>query len=105
MRGHRGRYDLVPWVTRASGPGHAVLGFYDMQGAVKSYKNPLLSGFHSSGVGYADEVAVGNIRYVSDAPVVGASLGAMINANHFAACVGLTLPVTLGLLVSAQWSV
>ncbi len=76
------------------------LGFHDLRGVYKQYKNPLLSGFHSSGFGYADEVFVGRIHYVSNSPVGGAAMGAMINANHFAACIGLTLPVIIGVLCS-----
>src|SRR5262249_13915077 len=73
-------------------PGYRILGLVDLAGSWKDYKNPLLSGFLSEGTGYADEVPVGEIHYVSNAAVVGGSLGAMVNANHFAACVGVTLP-------------
>lgn len=86
------------------GPGtdHKALGFHDMDGVWKFYKNPLLSGFHSEGMGYADVVRVGRIHYVSNSPVGGVPVGAMINANHFAACIGMTLPVVVGLLLA--WS-
>ncbi|MSR58651.1 MAG: O-antigen ligase domain-containing protein [Planctomycetaceae bacterium] len=86
-----------------AGPQRKALGFHSLDGYWKFYKNPLLSGFHSTGVGYADPVTVGEISYVSDSPIGGAAMGALINANHFAACIGLTLPVVVCGLMA--WSI
>lgn len=83
-----------------AGSERKALGFHEMDGYWKTYKNPLLSGFHSIGMGYADEVTVGPIHYVSNSPISGRAFGAMINANHFAVCVGLTLPVVIGVLLA-----
>lgn len=90
-----------------SGTDGKTLGFYSMDGHWKSYKNPLLTGFHSTGIGYDDPVPVGGITYVSDSPVGGKPMGVLINDNHFGACVGLTMPlVVCGLLAAscgARW--
>lgn len=96
--GTAGAAILILGLALGDPPGYKVLGFHDMAGYWKDYKNPLLSGFHSEGTGYADEVTVGPIRYVTPAAVAGSSMGAMINGNHFAACMGLTLPIVVGLL-------
>lgn len=93
---------LALGLTLRAGPGDKALGFHQMQGVFRHYKNPLLTGFHSQGVGYTDEVAVGPIRYTTNSPVVGSAFGAMINANHFAALIGLTTPLVVGLLL-AGW--
>ena len=99
---------LILGLTFGPGADGRVLGVYEMRGVYKGYKNPELTGLHSSGVGYADETRVGEIRHFVHAPIVGSAVGAMINANHFAACVGITcLPVLCGLwgvLRSSRWT-
>lgn len=92
---------LLLGILVGDGPERKALGFHDRDGYWKFYKNPLLPGFHSEGMGYADEVTVGRIHYISNSPVAGAAFGALINANHFAVCIGLTLPIVLGLLLAS----
>jgi O-antigen ligase len=93
---------LVLGLVVGAGPNGKALGFHDMRGYWKFYKNPLLTGFHSIGMGAPDIVTVGGIHYLSDSPIGGSAVGAMINANHFAVCVGLTTPLVVSLLVSGS---
>ncbi|MGQ0635580.1 MAG: O-antigen ligase family protein [Planctomycetaceae bacterium] len=89
---------LLLGLIAGDSPGYNILGLHDMSGFYRDYKSPLLTAFHSEGVGYGDEVRVGAITYIENSAVAGSSLGTMVNPNHFAACVGLTLPVIAGLL-------
>jgi hypothetical protein len=95
---------LVLGLVIGAGPKSKALGFHDMRGYWKFYKNPLLTGFHSIGMGAPDVVTVGGIHYVSDSPICGTAVGALINANHFAVCVGLTAPLVVCLLLSGSIS-
>jgi len=78
---------------------YRVMGFHDMTGPIRPWKNPLLSPLHSAGMGYPDLVRIGGLHYVADAPVVGDVFGPFVSSNQFAACIGLTLPVLIGLLL------
>lgn len=93
---------LVLGLIVGAGPNGKALGFHDMRGYWKFYKNPLLTGFHSIGMGAPDVVTVGGIHYVADSPICGSAVGALINANHFAVCVGLTTPLAVCLLLSGS---
>jgi hypothetical protein len=93
---------LILGLVVGAGPDGKALGFHDMRGYWKFYKNPLLTGYHSIGMGALDVVTVGGIHYVADSPIGGSAVGAFINANHFAVCVGLTTPLTVCLLLSGS---
>lgn len=87
-----------------TGDGYKAMHFHDRAGSYRDYKNPLLSGLNSEGMGHADAVDVGGVPYVSNAPIVSKPYGVMLNANHFAACVGLTVPIIVGLLVALRFA-
>ena len=90
---------LLLGILFSGGRRYVVLGFHDMTGPIRPWKNPLLPRLHSAGMGYPDVVAVGNVHYTASAPVVGDVFGPYVNSNHFAGCMALTLPVGLGLLL------
>ena len=77
----------------ASRNEHQALGFYDMDG-------PWASPYHGAGTGWVREVSVGGINCKRDQYQVGHVFGAFANANHFAAFMGVCLPVSIGLLLA-----
>ena len=91
---------LLLGLVFGKGSGGKALGFHDLRGDWKEYKNPLLSAFHSQGTGYADVVNVGEITYISNSPIAGQAMGALVNPNHFAAAIGLTCPLAIAVLGS-----
>jgi len=77
-----------------------VLRFYDLNRPKRHDDfTPLLSPFHGTATGVVEEVSVDGIRYSRDTYGIGYGVGSMVNANHFAAYIGLTTPVIVALLL------
>ncbi len=85
-----------------AGEGVVLGGLWDMHGPSIYWKNSALWPVHSQGFGYTDEVRVGAIRYACDWFHIGDPVGPYLVSNHFAGCLGLTLPVALGLVLAVR---
>jgi O-Antigen ligase len=90
---------LLVGVITVKAPPYVALGHHNMTGPLRPWKNPLLNPLHSAGMGYPDLVQVGQIHSGVPTPVVGDVFGPYVNSNHFAGCIGLTLPLALALLL------
>ena len=92
---------LVLGIRYSRAPDQPVLGdWHSTRGPIHFWKNPLLNPAHSSGFGYWDIVRIGDVPYTVDWWYVGDPVGPYLVSNHFAGCIGLTLPVAIGLLLS-----
>jgi hypothetical protein len=98
-----GAIGLVVWLLGmcfGHASDHVLLGFHDMKGPLRHYKTPLLPPVQTAGFSHPDVVSVGEIEYEADGSVVGDGFGPYVVSNHFAGCLGLTLPVALGLFLA-----